>query len=198
MFMTSEDGAQPVKEGHSDVAASGSWKDFVRKHWGAAIVFALAAVAAFAWGVYVFWWFVGNAQSTGLVPSSLGLWTMKNLIYFGLYSIFWELLLVGIPAIMGVVVAWSWWRKLPFEERTRFHWGRSRSRNGSSGFSAFLFIAFAVKVWLDGNWNVALATFSLNYVVGSVIEIIAVFAVVFGIPAAIVGTWWVRRQLRKL
>jgi len=194
--MTSEDGAQPAKEENHDVARD-SWKDFVRKHWGVAVVLALAAVLTFAWGTYVFWWFTGNAQSTGLVPSSLGLWTMKNLVYFALYSIFWELLLVGIPVVVGAVAGWSWWRKLPFEERARFHWRSSRGRRGSSGFSFLLFIAFAVKVWLDGNWNVALATFSLNYMVASVIEIIAVFAVVFGIPAAIVGTWWVRREIRK-
>jgi hypothetical protein len=52
------------------------WKKFIRKHWGIVAVFVLAVALAAAGAVYVFWWFAGNAQSTGLVPSTLNLWTM--------------------------------------------------------------------------------------------------------------------------
>jgi len=52
------------------------WKRFMRKHWGAVAVLAVAIFLAFVGAVYVFLWFVRYAQSTGLVPSSLGLWTM--------------------------------------------------------------------------------------------------------------------------
>ena len=58
------------------------WRAFLRKHWGAVAVFVVAAALAVAWAVYIFWWFVGNAQSTSLVPSALGFWTMGNLVNF--------------------------------------------------------------------------------------------------------------------
>ena len=178
---------------------SGSeWKGFMRRHWGAIVTFAAAVVLAGAGAIYVFWWFVQQAQSSGLVPSGLGLWTMGNLIDFILYAIFWELLLVGVPVIVGVVIAWRWWRRLPSEERTGYHWGRSaRKRGTSGGFGFFFFVLFAIKVWFDGNWNIPVSTFTLNYVVGSIIEIFVLLAVVIGIPSVIFGTWWVRREMRK-
>jgi hypothetical protein len=176
----------------------GDWKGFMRRHWGAAVVLVIGAVLAVAGGVYVFWWFTQLAQSSGLVPSSLGLWTTGNLIAFILNAIFWEILLVGIPVIIGVAIAWLWWKRLPLEERMGHHWGRRARRTGSGGgFGLFFFILFAVKVWLDGNWNVPIANFSLNYVVGSLVTILVWVAVIFGIPAAIFAAWWVRREMRK-
>jgi hypothetical protein len=176
----------------------GNWKVFMRRHWGAAVVFAIAAVLAVAGAVYVFWWFVGLAQSSGLVPSSLGLWTMGNLIAFILNAIFWEILLVGIPTIIGAVIAWLWWRRLPAEERHGYRWGKGARRSGTSGgFGFFFFILFAIKVWLDGKWNVAIASFDLNYVVGSMITILVWVAVIIGIPATIVAIWWIRHEMKK-
>ncbi|HMD79326.1 MAG TPA: hypothetical protein VKF39_05005 [Nitrososphaerales archaeon] len=176
----------------------GNWKGFMRRHWGAVAVFAITAVLAVAGAVYVFWWFVGLAQSSGLVPSSLGLWSMGNLIGFILNAIFWEILLIGIPVIVGAVIAWLWWRRLPAEERHGYHWGKSARRSGTSGgFGLFFFILFVIKVYLDGKWNMAIATFDLNYVVGSMITILVWVAVVFGIPATIVAIWWIRHEMKK-
>ena len=58
------------------------WRRFTRKHWMAIAIFVLACVLALAVAVYVFLWFVKNAQSTGLVPATLGLWTMANCVTF--------------------------------------------------------------------------------------------------------------------
>jgi hypothetical protein len=174
-----------------------SWKDFMRKHGGAVFAFAVACVALAAWGVYVFWWFVGNAQSTGLVPAGLGLWTMGDLISFILYSILWELLLVGVPAVVGAAVAWRWWSRLPVEERMNLRMGKKGRTRASGGVSLYFFLVFALKVYLDGNWNVPIASFSLNYVVGSMITILVYTALILGVPAAIASIWWIRRQMAR-
>jgi len=60
-----------------------------------------------------------------------------------------------------------------------------------------LFIAFAIKVYVDGNWNVPIASYSLNYVVTSMITILAWVAVIFGIPLAIGLTWWIHHEMKK-
>jgi len=178
--------------------AGSDWRTFFRRHWGAVAAFVVVAALAVAWAVYVFWWFAGNAQSTGLVPSALGFWTMGNLVNFIIYSILWELLLVGIPAVVAAVAAWMWWRRIPNEERMGYHWGRrSRSAGGSGGVGSLLFVAFVIKVYVDGNWNIPISTYTLNYVVGSMITILEWIAVIFGIPAAIAVTWWVRHELKK-
>jgi len=53
--------------------AASDWRRFMRKHWKAVGIFVVAGALALEGAVYVFLWFVKNAQSTGLVPSTLGL-----------------------------------------------------------------------------------------------------------------------------
>ncbi len=181
-----------------EVSTNTGWT-FLNRHKGPFAAFVVAAVAVAVWAVYIFWWFTGNSQSTGLVPSSLGSWSMGNLLSFIIYSVFWELLLVGIPVAVGAIAAWMWWKRLPYEERVGYHWGkRGRSARGGGGAGALFFLAFALKVYVDGNWDIPMATYTLNYVVGSMITILEWVVVIFGIPAAIALTWWVSRQLKKV
>lgn len=76
---------------------SKGWKRFLGKHWHMLVLFVVGAVLASVGAVYVFLWFVGDAQSSGLVPGTLGLWTTGNVVTFLLNVIFWEILLVGSP-----------------------------------------------------------------------------------------------------
>jgi hypothetical protein len=179
------------------MSESASGWTFIKRHKAAFASFVAAAVAIAIWAVYVFWWFTGNAQSTGLVPSTLALWTMGNLVNFIIYSILWEILLVGIPVAAGAIGAWMWWRRLPYDERMGYHWRGRRSAGGSGGVGGLLFIAFAIKVYFDGNWNAPFSSYTLNYVVGSMITILAYVAVIVGIPVAVGLTWWISRHMKS-
>jgi len=158
-----------------------------------------AVVSAVVGAVAVFWWFTGNAQSTGLVPSTLALWTMANVVLFVLHLIFWELILIGIPSAIGAVIGWQWWSRIPYDEKKGYHlFGKgSRTSRGSGGVSLLLFVAFAVKVYVDGNWNVAISTWKLDYVVGSMITILIWIAAIIGIPLLIGLVWWIHREATK-
>ncbi|HEV2225436.1 MAG TPA: hypothetical protein VGR56_01375, partial [Nitrososphaerales archaeon] len=121
-----------------------------------------------------------------------------NLISFILYAFFWELLFVGVPVVIGAVVVWQWWRRLPHEERHGYRSGKgSKSSRGSGGASFLFFVAFAIKVFLDGKWNTPISSFTLDYVVGSMFTILLWGLVIVGIPAAIAATWWLTRGTRK-
>jgi len=176
------------------------WKKFLRKHWGIVALFVVVCILAFIGAIYIFLWFTAQAQTTGLVPSSLGLWTMGNIVMFILNLIFWELIFIGIPAIIGAAIGWQWWKRLPDEEKKdyRFFGKRSRTARGGSGASLLLFIAFAIKIYIDGNWNVAIATWTLNYVIYSIISILIWIAVIFGIPIAIGIILWMHYEMKKM
>ena len=184
--------------GNLVTVSDSDWKGFMRKHWGVVAVFVAAGVLAAVGAVYVFLWFVGNAQSTGLVPATLGLWTIGHLVAFIVNLTLWELLYIGIPVVVAVVIGWQWWRRLPGDERRMYRFRkRSRRTRGGGGVSLLFFIAFCIKVYLDGNWNVPIATFTLNYVVDSMILILEWAAVIIGTPIAIGAIWWTRREMKK-
>ncbi len=180
----------------------GAWKNFLRKHWRMAVVFAAVLVLVAVGMVLVYLWFVGQAQINGIVPSSLGLWTFGNIVSFVLNLIFWELVLVGIPVVIVAIIAYQIWRRLPADERAeyrraRLFRSRSRSRNTSGGFNFLITIAFLIKIWADGNWNQPISTMTFDYLVYSFITVLIVIAVIFGIPALIAGSWWLRREMRR-
>jgi hypothetical protein len=182
---------------HNEVETGSQWSRFLRKHWPAFAAFIAAAILAFAGAVYVFVWFTGNAQATGLVPPTLGMWSMGNTVAFILHAIFWELVLIGIPVAVGAVAAWQWWKRLPETEKSNLSHKRSRSRSAGGAISPLLFIAFALKVYVDGNWNVAISSYTLDYVVGSMVTILLWIVAIFAIPAIVGLVWWIRHEINK-
>ncbi len=182
-----------VKEKGSD------WKIFLRKHWTIVALFVVVGILAFIGAIYVYLWFVREAQTIGLVPTILGQWTMNHVLMFIVHLIFWEFLFIGIPVIIAAAAGWLWWRKLPIDEKKEYHFmgKRSRSTGGGGGVSFLFFIAFCIKVFVDGNWNVAIASWTLDYVVGSMITILVWTVVIFGIPAAVIGILWLSHEIKK-
>lgn len=185
-------------ENESEKGSEG-WRIFLRKHWSIVALFAVLAGLVFAGAVYVYLWFVENAQASGLVSSSLGLWSMGNVVTFILHLIFWELLLIGIPVAIGAVIGWQWWKRLPEDEKKEYHFfgKRSRTTSGGSGISLLFFIAFCIKVYVDGKWDVAISTWTLDYVVTSMITILVWSLIIIGIPIAIGAVWWIHREITK-
>ena len=159
----------------------------------------LAAIIASIGAILVYLWFIGDAQSTSMVPLILGQWTMGNIVTFILHLVFWELLIIGLPVAIAAIIGWLWWKKIPETERKEYEFfGKpSRKENGGGGISFLFFIAFCIKVYIDGKWDSPIGTWTLDYVVDSTITILVWGAIIFGIPALIIGLIWLSRQIRK-
>ena len=171
----------------------------MKKHWGITAVFAVGAVLALVGSIIVFLWFVDDAQSIAMVPMTLGSWTMGHIVTFILHLIFWELVLIGIPVGIAAIGGWQWWKRLPDVEKKTYHFfgSSSRTTGGGGGVSILFFIAFCIKVFIDGNWDVAIASWTLNYVVESMISILIWVAIIFGIPAAVGIILWISYGMKK-
>lgn len=179
---------------------SNSWRKFLKLHWNMLIFWIIAAIVAAIGTVQVFLWFVSEAQSTGLVPMTLAYWSMNNLVMFILYLIFWELVIIGIPVAVAALLGWLWWTKIPEEEREQYTFfdKGSKREQGGGGISFLLFVAFSLKVYIDGNWNDAISSWTINYVVDSIVTILFWGAIIFGIPAIIIGILWLANQRKKI
>jgi hypothetical protein len=173
------------------------WGRFIAKHKVAFAIFVAAAILVVAGAVYVFVWFVGNAQAIDLVPSALSSWSMGHMVTFLIHVIFWELVLIGIPATVGGVIAWQWWKHLPDKDTYNLS-GKPKKSNGAGGaIGPLLFIAFAIKVFIDGNWGAPVASWTVDYVVGSMVTILLWIAAIFAIPAIIGVVWWIHHETSK-
>jgi hypothetical protein len=176
-----------------------SWKKFVRNHWNMLAFWIIAGIVAVVGAVLVFQWFVGEAQATEMVPSALGQWSFSHMVTFILHLALWELIIIGIPVAVVAILGYLWWKRIPDEEREeyKFFGKGTKTQQGGSGISFLFFVAFCLKVYIDGNWEVAIATFTLDYVVNSMITIMVWTAIVFGIPAIIIGLIMLSREVKK-
>jgi len=179
------------------------WKKFMSKHWKMFALFVVAAILAIIGAIYVFLWFVGEAQSTGLVPVLLGAWSMGHVLTFLLHLIFWLFIYIGIPVIIVIAaIYFLWWKQLPDKERKEYKEGhlfgkRSRSSDAGGGISFLIFVFFCIKVYLDGNWGVAISTWKFDYLVNSWITAVLWIAIIFGIPILVGGALWMSYEMKK-
>ncbi len=171
-------------------------KRFLRRHWRMTIVFAVIIAAAAVVALLVLLWFVDTAQVTGLVPSTLGQWSIGLVITFCLHLIFWELLLVGSWLLVVVlVVIFQWYMKLPEEER-RERPSRGRREEGDA-FGFLVTVTWLIVVWVDGRWNLAFNSWTVNDWVYSFLAALSWDLLIFGVPIALFFIWWIRREMKE-
>jgi len=179
------------------------WKKFLKNHWRMLVLFVIAAAIAIIGAIYVFLWFVGEAQTTGLVPATLNLWTIGHIVTYIIHLIFWEVLYIGIPVVVFVLaIYFLWWKRIPELERKEYRKGHlfgkhSKKADGGGAISFFINIVFIIKVYFDGNWNVPIATWSFDYLIYSYLWALFWILLIIGIPIAIGGTWWIRHEMKK-
>ena len=171
-------------------------KRFLRKHWRMAIVFAAFFAVVVAAAILVFLWVVADAQATGLVPATIGLWTVGYLITFILHVIFWELVLV-ISWVIVVLAAvyFLWYKQLPDEDRIERPQRGRREEGDAFGF--FVVIFWLIIVWIDGRWSLAFEAWTLNDWVFSWLAAVFWVLLVFGIPIALYFLYWISQEIQK-
>lgn len=171
-------------------------KRFLRKHWRMTIVFAAIFAVVVAAAILVFLWVVADAQATALVPAVLGEWTVGYLITFILHVIFWELVLVvSWTIVIAAAIYFLWYRQLPDEDRMERR-ERGRREEGDA-FGFFVAVFWLIIVWIDGRWDLAFESWTVNDWVYSWISAVFWVLLVFGIPIALGFLYWISQEMQK-
>jgi hypothetical protein len=134
---------------------------FLRRHWKMALLMGIGIAIAIIIAIYVFLWVIASTLALGLIPDTLGDWSVGILWGFFFIALFWELVFVAswvIPIAIAIYVLW--YRRLPEEERKEMESPRKRSRDagGGGGFSFFVTIIWLAIVWFTGRWAVTLTS----------------------------------------
>ena len=174
---------------------SRAWKKFAKRHRSMIALWIVLGILFIAGAVYVFMDFAADAQASGLVPGSLGSWSVGHIFTFLINLLFWEALFIGIPALITIIAIYMlWWKGLPLHEREEYERAKLfHSSDGSKGGSAcslFFYILLMIKVYMDGNWDLPISAWSFDYLVGSILWIILVIAVLAGVPMALYAIWY--------
>lgn len=188
-----------TNEEHSEEAV----KKFLRRHWKmAGILIGVIAVAVIV-SVYVFFRVAADLQTQGLVPLTLGQWTVGYFIGFMFHVILWEVVFVVSWVIPIVVVIFAlWYRKLPDEERKEYGLSPKRGTDprrieGGGFFSFWIGVVWLIVVWFTGRWNLAFQNWTFNELIYSWFAA-CLWAL---LPLVIAGTiyliWWLRKEMKK-
>ncbi|MFW9864359.1 MAG: hypothetical protein ACFFEX_18060 [Candidatus Thorarchaeota archaeon] len=171
-------------------------KRFLKRHWKMTIVFAVIIAAAVAAAILVFLWFIDTAQTSGLVPSMLGEFTIGYLITLILHMIFWELALVASWVIVVVAaIYFLWYKQLPEEEQDITRGDRGRREEGDA-FGFLVAVFWLIITWIEGRWDLAFEAWTLDVWVYSWISAFLWVLLIFGIPIAVYFFYWISQEMR--
>jgi hypothetical protein len=181
-------------------------RKFLRRHWKMTLLMVVGIVGASIGAVFVFLWVVADAQLTGLVPASLGQWTIGYCFAFVFNVLLWELVYVGSWAIpVAVITVFLWYKKLPAEERKEYEgepkkkWPRRGSTAGGEGFFEFLIgVVWLIIMWVDGRWDYAFQAWTFNDWIYSWLTAALWVLVPLGIGGGTAFViWWLSKEMKK-
>lgn len=189
-----------------DVSEEEYWKKKIKEHWKAFAVVIIACICLFIVALLVLIWYILTSPIGGMGAWTFDQWTLNNIVGFIIQIILWELLFVGVPAVIFFGLGgYLWWSRLSAEEKaehkarekTKKH--RKRNAGGGGGGSFFMFIAYCIYIAVDGNYDTMFGNKPYSYWVFSWFYTLMWIVIIFGIPAGIIllivyFTYWRKKS----
>ena len=166
------------------------WKRKIKEHWKVFTAFITGCVVATLGALLVLFWFIETSPIGAMGTATIGEWTLAWTWEFFIFLILWELLIVGIPVGVAFGVGgYLWWNRFSAEEKAEFkgRWRGQRTAEGG-GFGFFMFIAYSIYIYINGDFFTPLGDYPYRYWVDSWFLTLAWLLVIFSIPAAIILT----------
>ena len=126
------------------------WKEEIKKHWIVLILCAAAIVILSIIAVNVFIWNIQTSQIGNYGTATFDQWNLDWMVRFVIVLILWELLFVGVPAVLLFGLGgYLWWRRIPDEERIKYkeHQLKHKKVSGAGGCGLVMFIAYCISTY---------------------------------------------------
>ena len=168
-------------------------RNFLRKYWKMNVVFAALAIAALVEAVLVLLWVIADMQSLGLIPATLGLWSVGHIVTFILHLIFWELVLVGLWVIVAAALVYlKWYNNLPEEDK--FPKRERGRREEGDAFGFFIGITWLIIIWFTNRWDLTFNAWTVNDWVFTWLYAFGIDLLIIGIPVLLYFIYWIRKE----
>lgn len=169
------------------------WKGIIKEYRNYFIIAVIAAICLFVGAVIVMVWFIETSPLGGQGTWTFDDWTLNYVVGFMILITLWELLFIGIPAVVLFGVGgYIWWSNLPqekkqeFKDREKKRTHRKQDYGGGGGFSFFIFLAYCIYLALEGNYNTPFGNRSYSYWVYSWFIAFIWFMILIALPVAII------------
>jgi len=169
------------------------WKKKISEYWKTFVVVIIACICLFIGALLVLIWYILTSPIGGMGTWTFDQWTLNYIVGFMIQIILWELLFVGIPAVLFFGVGgYIWWNRLTDEqkqehkarEKKKKH--RKRNTGGESGGGLFMFIAYCIYIAVNNNYNTKFGDENYSYWVFAWFYTLMWIIIIFGIPIAII------------
>ena len=168
-------------------------RNFLRKYWKMTIVMVVLIIVAIAEALLVFLWVIADMQTLGLIPATLGLWSVGHIITLILHTIFWEFVLVGLWVLVAVVVLYlKWYNNLPEEDK--FPKRERGRREEGDAFGFLIGITWLIIIWTTGRWDLTFILWTVTDWVFSWLWALFWDLVIFGIPILLYFIYWMQKE----
>ncbi|HEC39157.1 hypothetical protein LCGC14_0791360 [marine sediment metagenome] len=182
-----------------------NWKKFAKKNWKVFAAFITACIVAFIGALLVIKWFMDTSTLGGQGNWTFDQFSLENVVGFMMLLTVWELLFVGVPALVFFgVFGYLWWRNLSTETKEEFkeeskkkNWKSSNTTRGGGG-SFFMFIVFIIVVAIEGKWGTGFSLLPYSYFVWAYFRGFLWTGIIIGIPIVIAVTvWYLTKKSKK-
>ena len=168
------------------------WKKHFKENKWLIIVIIIAVASIITGAFLVLFWFMETSPIGLLGEATFDQWNLDWVVGFIILIILWELLFVGVPTVIFiVVVGYIWWNRLSDEDKAEFkardkkkH--RARNTGGEGGFGFVMFIAYCILHGVKGTYYASFGSQPYSYWVYTWFETFMWIAIVIGVPIIII------------
>ena len=169
------------------------WEKKIKAYWKPFLVVIIACICLAIGALLVLIWYINMSPIGGQGTWTFDQWTLNYIVGFMIQIILWELLFVGVPAVLFFAIGgYLWWSRLPDEEKAEYkarekkNKNRKRNAGGEGGGGLFMFIAYCIYIAVSGNYNAQFGSQPYSYWIFSWFYTLMWIVIIFGIPIAII------------